>query len=101
MTSSIESFGTRGRSSCGGSCGSGVNPSTIKSTSVVMSSPRESQAPSTIPPKTRDQRPKTEDPERVRISRMRTTAEILKTLDLPARDAYDLPASRKRFGDGG
>jgi hypothetical protein len=32
---------------------------------------------------------------------MRTTAEILKTFDLPARDAYDLPASRKRFGDGG
>lgn len=32
---------------------------------------------------------------------MRTTAEILKTLDLPARDAYDLPASRKRFADGG
>ena len=32
---------------------------------------------------------------------MRTTAEILKTFDLPARDAYDLPASRKRFADGG
>jgi hypothetical protein len=32
---------------------------------------------------------------------MRQTAEILKTLDLPARDAYDLPASRKKFGDGG
>jgi hypothetical protein len=32
---------------------------------------------------------------------MRTTVEILKTLDLPVRDAYDLPTSRKRFADGG
>ena len=32
---------------------------------------------------------------------MRTTETILKDLDLPARDAYDLPASRKRFADGG
>src|SRR5438034_7611066 len=32
---------------------------------------------------------------------MRTTESILQGLNLPARDAYDLPASRKRFGDGG
>ena len=32
---------------------------------------------------------------------MRTTETILTDLDLPARDAYDLPASRKRFADGG
>ena len=32
---------------------------------------------------------------------MRTTESILKALDLPARDAYDLPSSRKRFTDGG
>jgi hypothetical protein len=32
---------------------------------------------------------------------MRTTEEILKTLDIAARDAYDLPTSRKRFADGG
>jgi hypothetical protein len=32
---------------------------------------------------------------------MRTTESILKALDLPARDAYDLPSSRKRFADGG
>src|SRR3954468_17815032 len=32
---------------------------------------------------------------------MRTTADILKTVGMPARDAYDLPTSRKRFADGG
>jgi hypothetical protein len=32
---------------------------------------------------------------------MRTTDAILKSLDLPSRDAYDLPTSRKRFADGG
>lgn len=32
---------------------------------------------------------------------MRTTDAILKSLNLPARDAYDLPASRGRFADGG
>jgi NADP-dependent 3-hydroxy acid dehydrogenase YdfG len=32
---------------------------------------------------------------------MRTTDSILKDLALPARDAYDLPASRQRFADGG
>jgi hypothetical protein len=32
---------------------------------------------------------------------MRTTTDILKSLDLPARDAYDLPTSRKRFADDG
>ena len=32
---------------------------------------------------------------------MRTTSEILRDLSLPARDAYDLPDSRKRFDDGG
>jgi hypothetical protein len=32
---------------------------------------------------------------------MRTTETILKDLNLPARDAYDLPTSRKRFADGG
>ena len=32
---------------------------------------------------------------------MRTTATILSSLNLPARDAYDLPASHKRFADGG
>src|SRR5262249_8627535 len=32
---------------------------------------------------------------------MRTTESILTTLKLPARDAYDLPTSRKRFADGG
>jgi hypothetical protein len=32
---------------------------------------------------------------------MRTTTDILKSLDLPARDAYDLPTSRKRFADEG
>ena len=32
---------------------------------------------------------------------MRTTESILKSLDLPSRDAYDLPTSRKRFADGG
>jgi hypothetical protein len=32
---------------------------------------------------------------------MRTTEAILKALDLPSRDAYDLPSSRKRFTDGG
>ena len=32
---------------------------------------------------------------------VRPTAEVLKTLDLPARDAYELPTSRKRFADGG
>src|SRR5215468_5508187 len=31
----------------------------------------------------------------------RTTEHILEILNLPARDAYDLPASRKRFADGG
>jgi Peptidase family U32 len=32
---------------------------------------------------------------------MRSTASILSSLSLPGRDAYDLPASRKRFADGG
>jgi hypothetical protein len=32
---------------------------------------------------------------------MRTTPTILSSLNLPVRDAYDLPASRKRFADGG
>jgi hypothetical protein len=32
---------------------------------------------------------------------MRSTATILSSLNLPARDAYDLPVSRKRFADGG
>ncbi len=32
---------------------------------------------------------------------MRSTADILRALCLPPRDAYDLPASTKRFGDGG
>jgi hypothetical protein len=32
---------------------------------------------------------------------MKSTATILNSLNLPSRDAYDLPASRKRFADGG
>jgi hypothetical protein len=32
---------------------------------------------------------------------MRTTTDILKSFELPARDAYDLPTSRKRFADDG
>ena len=32
---------------------------------------------------------------------MRSTDEILTSLRLPTRDAYDLPESRKRFADGG
>jgi peptidase U32-like protein len=32
---------------------------------------------------------------------MKSTASILQSLNLPARDAYDLPTSRKRFADGG
>ena len=32
---------------------------------------------------------------------MKTTASILESLNLPVRDAYDLPASFKRFADGG
>ena len=32
---------------------------------------------------------------------MRTTEAILTSLELPSRDAYDLPTSRKRFADGG
>jgi hypothetical protein len=32
---------------------------------------------------------------------MRTTDAILNDLKLSTRDAYDLPTSRKRFGDGG
>lgn len=32
---------------------------------------------------------------------MRTTPAVLSELKLPARDAYDLPTSRKRFADGG
>jgi hypothetical protein len=32
---------------------------------------------------------------------MRTTADILTSLGLPGRDAYDLPTSAKRFADGG
>ena len=31
----------------------------------------------------------------------RTTQTVLAGLNLPARDAYDLPTSGKRFGDGG
>src|SRR5438552_9837076 len=32
---------------------------------------------------------------------MKSTASILQGLNLPVRDAYDLPASSKRFADGG
>ena len=32
---------------------------------------------------------------------MRPTEKILSSLNLPARDAYDLPTSRKRFADQG
>src|ERR1051325_3112506 len=32
---------------------------------------------------------------------MRSTADILRSVELPARDAYDLPSSPKRFADGG
>jgi Peptidase family U32 len=32
---------------------------------------------------------------------MKSTASILESLNLPVRDAYDLPTSRKRFADGG
>src|SRR5919201_786127 len=32
---------------------------------------------------------------------MRPTETILKSLNLPPRDGYDLPSSRKRFADGG
>ena len=32
---------------------------------------------------------------------MKSTASILQGLNLPVRDAYDLPASLKRFADGG
>lgn len=32
---------------------------------------------------------------------MRSTSDVLKALGLPARDAYDLPTSGKRFADGG
>jgi hypothetical protein len=32
---------------------------------------------------------------------MRSTADILRSLSLPPRDAYDLPTSGKRFADGG
>jgi hypothetical protein len=32
---------------------------------------------------------------------VRTTSDVLTALGLPARDAYDLPTSRKRFPDGG
>ena len=32
---------------------------------------------------------------------MRSTSDVLTALGLPARDAYDLPTSRKRFADGG
>jgi peptidase U32-like protein len=32
---------------------------------------------------------------------MRTTANILHSLNLPTRDAYELPTSHKRFADGG
>jgi len=32
---------------------------------------------------------------------MRSTETILKSLNLPARDGYDMPSSRKRFADGG
>src|SRR5256885_10052320 len=32
---------------------------------------------------------------------MRTTQAVLAALKLPGRDAYDLPTSSKRFGDGG
>ena len=32
---------------------------------------------------------------------MRSTQTILNSLNLPTRDSYDLPASRKRFADGG
>jgi hypothetical protein len=35
------------------------------------------------------------------MSNTRTTDDILKQLNLPTRDAYDLPESRKRFADGG
>src|SRR5258705_14003835 len=32
---------------------------------------------------------------------MRTTQAVLAALKLPGRDAYELPTSSKRFGDGG
>jgi hypothetical protein len=32
---------------------------------------------------------------------MKTAEDILRSLNLPSRDAYDLPASSKRFADGG
>ena len=32
---------------------------------------------------------------------MRATETILSSLNLPVRDAYDLPTSRKRFADDG
>ena len=32
---------------------------------------------------------------------MRSTANILHSLNLPTRDAYELPTSHKRFSDGG
>jgi hypothetical protein len=32
---------------------------------------------------------------------MKTAEDILKSMNLPSRDAYDLPASAKRFADGG
>jgi len=32
---------------------------------------------------------------------MKTAEDILRSMNLPSRDAYDLPASRKRFADGG
>src|SRR5262245_11213735 len=32
---------------------------------------------------------------------MKTADSILRALNLPSRDAYDLPASAKRFADGG
>ena len=32
---------------------------------------------------------------------MRSTADLLRALALPPRDAYDLPTSAKRFADGG
>ena len=32
---------------------------------------------------------------------MRSTASVLNSMNLPVRDAYDLPTSLKRFADGG
>ena len=35
------------------------------------------------------------------MNSMEKTREFLRSIDLPAGDAYDLPTSEKRFADGG